>query len=106
MVSNGLRAVQWLWRSFVRPVILPFASVVFFMCEHVANVEPAAIKMHDRNEPILVAANFEHDPLTHFICGWERGAEGGEGFKGGMSHNLEPSLDRRLAVGMFLPEYP
>jgi hypothetical protein len=76
------------------------------MREHMANVDSAAIEMDDGNQPVLIAANIEHNPLTHLVCGRERGAEVLEGFKAGLSHNPEPPLKRRLAVGMFLPEYP
>ena len=68
------------------------------------NVDFATIEMNGRNQPVIVPANFENDPIIYPIGGRERLTQFGEIFEFGALRDLEPTQKGCLAFGIFLPK--
>ena len=49
-------------------LLLPFAKVVFFVRQYVADIAPLAVEMDDRDQTVLIASDVEHDELADLIC--------------------------------------
>jgi hypothetical protein len=74
------------------------------MRQNMTNIHFTPIEMNDRDQPIFVATDIEHNPLTDLIGGGERCPQITEAAKGGMSHDFEPARQRQFALWMLLPE--
>jgi len=68
------------------------------------DIDLASIEVDGGYQPVLVAADIEHNPVVSLVCGWKGGAQLIEGAELGTLHNLEPAHQRGLAIGMSLPE--
>jgi len=68
------------------------------------DIDFAAVEMDGGNEPVFVAADIEDNPVIHFIGGRENLSQFGKTAEFGLLHNLEPTPQCHLAVGMFLPK--
>ena len=74
------------------------------MDKNVSYVNFTTIEMYRGNQSIFIAADVEHYPVVYFICRWECRTYFTEIVKIGVFHNLEPSDQSRLTVGVLLPE--
>jgi hypothetical protein len=74
------------------------------MSQGVTDVNLTAIKVDRNNKPVFVAADIENNPMIYFIGGGEDLSQLGKTVEFGLLHNLEPTPQRHLAVGMFLPK--
>jgi hypothetical protein len=74
------------------------------MSENMTDIYFTAIEMDGCNQPVFVAANIENDPVIQFVSGGENLSQFGKTIEFGLLHDLEPTHQRRLAVGMFLPK--
>ena len=57
-----------------------------------ADVHFAAIEMNGRDQPVLIAANIEDDPMVKLIGRRENLSQFGKGVKLSLLHDLEPTL--------------
>lgn len=69
-----------------------------------SNVDFAPIEMNGCNQPIFVAADIEHNPLSNFVSGGEGSAEVGEAFKLRLSHDFEPAGQCEFTIRMLCPK--
>jgi hypothetical protein len=74
------------------------------MGEDMADIHLAALEMYRGDKPIFVAANVEHNPIVYFVRRWKSGTQLTEVEKFRVSHNLEPTGQWGLTVGILLPE--
>lgn len=68
------------------------------------NIHFAAIEMNGRDQPVFVSADIENDPMVKFIGGRKNPSQLSKVIEFSLLHNLEPTLQRHSAVGVFLPE--
>jgi len=68
------------------------------------NIHFASIEMNDRDEPIFIAADIEHNLVAGFICGRKSSAHFTEIAKGGAPHDFEPARQRQFAVRVLFPK--
>lgn len=68
------------------------------------NVNLASVEVNGCDQPILIPADVENNPVLHFICGWEHISQFGETMKLRRFDDFEPSSKCSFAVGMFFPE--
>ena len=69
-----------------------------------SNVNFASVEVNGCDQPILVPADVENDPILYFVCGWENLSQLGKTLQLGRFHNFEPSGKRCFTVGVFFPE--
>jgi hypothetical protein len=74
------------------------------MSENMTDIHFATIEMDGRDQPGFVTADVENDPGIEFIGGRKDLSQFGETFEFGFLHDLEPTHERCLAVGIFLPK--
>jgi hypothetical protein len=74
------------------------------MCQHVANIDFAAIEMNRGDETVLVARDIEYSETVDQIGCWKSMAEGGKVFERRSSHDLKPAGQRCFAIGVVFPE--
>jgi hypothetical protein len=48
-------------------LLLPFAKVVFFVRQNMADIAPFPVEMDDYDEAVLVASDIEHHKLANLI---------------------------------------
>ena len=68
------------------------------------NIHFAAIEMDGCNEPVFVAANIENNPMVYSINRRKNLSQFSKAIKFGPLHNFEPTPQRHLTIGMFLPK--
>lgn len=74
------------------------------MREDVPDVKLASVEMNRSNQPILVAADVEHDPVIDFVRRRKGGAQISKTLEVSAPYRLEPPCQRCFAVRVLLPE--
>jgi hypothetical protein len=74
------------------------------MGQNMTDIHFSAVEMHRGDQPVLVAADVENDPVVEFIGGGEDLPQFGKTFEFGLLHDLVPTQERRPAVGILLPK--
>lgn len=64
----------------------------------------AAIEMDGCDKPVFVAADVENYPVIYFIDGRKNPSQLGKTAEFSLLHNLEPTPQCHLTIGMFLPK--
>ncbi len=75
------------------------------MGQNMTNIYFAAIEMNGGDQPVFITADIENDPVIEFIGGGEDLSQLGKTVEFGLLHDLEPTHQGCLAVGMFLPKF-
>jgi len=64
-----------------------------------ANMHLLAIKMNGGYQPILIAANIEHNQIPHLISRWKNLAQGVKTLELICSDQMKPTIQRRFTIG-------
>jgi hypothetical protein len=74
------------------------------MRQNVANVNLAPIKMDGGDQPILVAAYIEYNPIANLISRWKGFPQLCKIAIPSLADDLKPTQKGRTAIGMLLPK--
>jgi hypothetical protein len=74
------------------------------MCQHVTDIHLAAVEVNGSDQPILVTANIEYDPIVNVVRRWENGTQLRKTPERRMPHHFEPSSECCPAVRVLFPK--
>lgn len=75
------------------------------MGKDVADVHLAAVEVDGSDEPVFVAADVEHDQVTHFVGCREGGSQFVEVAEIGCLHKFKPPREGGFAIRILFPEF-
>src|SRR5579872_4052301 len=97
-------AAQCCCKSLGIATMFPISSIIFLVCQDVADVDLLAIEVDRGNESIFVSADVEHDEIADLVCTWKCRSQSGKSWKVILLHNFEPARQRIFAVWMHRPK--
>jgi len=74
------------------------------MCQNMADIHFATVKVNRRDQTVLVSADIEDNQIVDHIGGRKCFAQFDKAAEFGRRHEFVPTAKRLLAVGMKLPE--
>jgi len=84
--------------------MFPASSRVLLMSQDMAHVDPAAVEVDGRDQPVLVSADVEHNPITDLVRAGKCCTQLVEAMEVCLFHRLEPAHPCSLAVRVTYPE--
>jgi hypothetical protein len=89
-----------------RLTVFPVATVVLPVGQDMPNKNAFGVEVNRRDQAVFIAAYVEHVQIANLIDSWEVSTHLGEVPPLGVLGDIIPILQRRLRIGMLVPEFP